>query len=135
VKKALLACAVAAAVTVLLVAATRSSARSACAPGNCAAAQVVAGSNVYEFTSGSCQRVDGDFMLSIAATPVSFLLISTPKGHGGYRSVVWRYSRRSQGALLGPKIQLGTDALGQRVGTFSGLSTKGVRVTGSFSCG
>ena len=90
------------------------------------------GSHAYSIGGGSCQTVGPDFSVSIADKGHYFHLIWTPTDHGSYRSVAWRYSYLTKDAVIGAKIKF---AAGRKSGTFSGLSTKGVRVTGSFNCG
>jgi hypothetical protein len=116
----------------VLVAVAHASGAHKCTGENCASAQVVTGANIYEFLNGSCQTVGGDFSVSIAGEGVYLHLIWTPKDHGNYRSVVWHYSKREEGDLIPATIKL---AHGRTSGTFSGVSTRGVRTTGSFSCG
>jgi hypothetical protein len=90
------------------------------------------GSGTYLLAGdGSCQTVGGDFSVSIANKGEYFHLLWTPNAHGGYRSVAWRWTYLTNDAVIGAKI---TFADGRKSGTFSGLSTKGVRVTGSFNC-
>ena len=119
------------AVTVL-VAANYASGGHKCTGENCAGAQVVTGADVYEFINGSCQTVGGDFSVSVAGEGTYFHLIWTPKDHGNYRSVVWHNSKREEGNVIPATIKL---AKGRMSGTFSGVSTRGVRTTGLFSCG
>jgi hypothetical protein len=128
-KAALLAAVV---VVAVLVATTSASGGHTCTGENCAAAQVVTGANVYEFLNGSCQTVGGDFSLSLTGEGIYLHLIWTPQDQGNYRSVVWHYSKREEGDLIPATIKL---ANGRTSGTFSGVSTRGVRTTGSFSCG
>ena len=90
------------------------------------------GDHAYLFGGGSCQTVAGDFSVSIADKGHSFHLIWTPKSHGSSRSVAWRWTYLTNDAVIGAKIAF---APGRSGGTFSGLSTNGVRITGSFSCG
>jgi len=116
----------------VLVAADYASGGHTCTSENCASAQVVSGANIYEFTNGSCQTVGGDLSISAAGEGVYFHLIWTRKDHGAFRSVVWHYSKREEGDLIPATIRL---ANGRTSGTFSGVSTKGIRTTGSFSCG
>ena len=77
-------------------------------------------------------RVGGDFSISAVGEGVYFHLIWTRKDHGAFRSVVWHYSKREEGDLIPATIKL---ANGRTSGTFSGVSTKAIRTTGSFSCG
>jgi hypothetical protein len=114
----------------VLVVATRASGQR---PG--AGATVVTGSNVYAFADGSCQTAGGDLSVAVASDGIYFHLIWNRKDHGGYRSVAWRYSYLNRGVLIRPTIRVGKDAAGRPSGTFSGLSTTGVRTTGKFSCG
>jgi len=110
--------------------------RVSCTRSNCAGATVISGGNETVLGPGSCQTVGGDFSLAIAEKGYDFHLLSTPKAHGDYHSVVWRDRVDRQGGIvLGAKIELGRDATGQIVGSFSGRSTTGVRTTGSFNCG
>jgi hypothetical protein len=112
----------------LLLAATYASARrtSASATWTIGSASYVLGSG------GSCQTVGGDFSVAVNAKGEYFHLIWTPKAHGNYRSVSWRWTYITHDAVIGANIKF---ADGRKSGTFSGLSTKGVRVAGSFSCG
>ena len=89
------------------------------------------GGGAYALGGGSCQTVGGDFSVSIAQRGKYFHLLWTPKAHGGYRSVAWRWTYVTKGAVIGAKI---TFADGHKSGTFAGVSTKGVRVAGSFNC-
>jgi hypothetical protein len=116
----------------VLVAATHASGGHPCTGENCASAQVVSGANIYEFINGSCQTAGGDVSVAIAGEGGYFHLIWTRKDHGSYRSVIWHSSKREEGALIPATIKL---ANGRTSGTFSGMSTTGVRTTGSFSCG
>jgi hypothetical protein len=101
--------------------------------GGGASASWTIGSSTYVFGgSGSCQTVGGDVSVAVAAKGEYFHLIWTRKSHGNYRTVAYRYSYLTDDAIIGAKIKF---AAGRRSGTFSGLSTKGVRVTGSFNCG
>ena len=102
-----------------------------------AGAQLVIGANVYEFGSpkGSCERIGGDFSVSIPMDGGGYFhLVMTPKDHGAFRSVVWRYSRHDHGVLIQPTLELGRNAQGQTTGTFSGRSTSGILTTGNFTC-
>ena len=128
-RKALVVVAVVVVVAVAaLFAVTYASARrtSASATWNIGSASYLLGGN------GSCQTVGGDFSVAVAGKGEYFHLIWTPKSHGGYRSVAWRWTYLTNDAVIGAKIKF---AAGRTGGTFSGLSTKGVRVAGSFSCG
>jgi hypothetical protein len=98
-----------------------------------ASASFSIGPHAYVFSGGgSCQKVGGDFSAAVASAGHSFHLIWTPADRGGFRTVSWRYSYVTHGTVLHAKIKL-TD--GRTRGAFSGVSTDGARITGSFSCG
>ena len=97
-----------------------------------AGASWVIGSHEYALGGGSCQTVGGDFSVSVVGNGDYFHLIWTPKKHGNDRTVAWRWTYLTNDAIVGAKIKF---ADGRKSGTFSGVSTKGVRTTGSFSCG
>jgi hypothetical protein len=85
----------------------------------------------------TCETIGGDFSVSIPMYYGGYFhLVLTRKDHGNYRSVVWGVSGRikARGVLLQPTITLGENAKGQTTGTFSGLSTKGLRMSGNFAC-